>query len=97
MKLYQCTVCKRVFLWDENSSSYSSIAIDEVMPEQGIRCCCDGCVEVAQEKIKSGDWKLPNVKTKGGFYRITSEAVGYDHQPSQEELKQLFNAATIKA
>lgn len=61
-RVYTCTVCKRQGFWDDGWGYYGSLIIEENWPDEMIYSCSAKCLNVAQRKIKSGEWQLPRVR-----------------------------------
>ena len=76
-KKYRCDVCGHVDFWGESWSRYSSILADEVCPDQVPHMCSEQCKEIANQKLSSGEWKLPKIKADGYLPKVTRPAKGY--------------------
>lgn len=76
-KQYKCTVCGKTDYWGEGWSRYSSIDLDETCPNDVPIACSDECSEVVTEKIKTGEWVLPQLGSRGYYRTVSKERQGY--------------------
>lgn len=75
---WKCDICKKVALWDDDWSTFSSIAMQEELPATEIpTVCSDVCRKVFEEKLANGRIKVRKVRLRGYDAKITGERVGY--------------------
>lgn len=92
-RLARCSACGRI---TDDFVRYGSLAYTETCPSEMPHVCGSDCMAVAADKIESGEWQPPKLRSAmgGNAWDISKPRKGYDAQPSQAELiKALLHAA----
>jgi hypothetical protein len=87
VKLWKCTACGKIGLWNKRWGYYSSILLDEEYPSLRIVCCSKKCMDEADQKLASGEWALPKIRNRGYTCKMSRPHKGYEPQPEQDTLK----------
>jgi hypothetical protein len=86
-RLAKCNVCGKI---SDKWIRYGCFFLEEEYPNECIYICGDACFPVADYAIKNGEWKTPILKRvfAGSAHDISKPRIGYDAQPSQDDLIQ---------
>lgn len=74
---YHCDNCGKEDFWAEGWGWYGSYAQEETCYDDLPTGCSPECMDAIELKIKSGEWKLPDVKARPGGFKKISEREGY--------------------
>lgn len=98
MRLFKCSVCGAVRIYDQSvHSRISSLALDETDTSLAIWACSSECEKEAEKKLKSGEWEMPVLLSRQYYFLIKREQKGYTKQPDQMILKQEMNCANAQS
>lgn len=56
---------------------YSSIAIDETCPDDALHACSEQCMGVIKAKLASGEFVMPHLRARPGYFVISKPRKGY--------------------
>ena len=89
VRLHKCSVCGFIGSWaDKDWSTYGSIAIEDYDTNLLPRVCGEDCMDEFQRRLDTKEVKLPKIRrTHGGYSAdLKRGPVGYEEQPSQQDL-----------
>lgn len=79
MSSYTCDGCGKIGHWDQQWSSFGSLAMEETCPDDMPTVCSDKCREILKKKIESGEIRLPVLRLapSGHYWIVSKKRVGY--------------------
>lgn len=92
MKLWRCSICRDVGLWGPTWGCYSNIVVDDEFPSLRLVTCSPVCMKSAESKLANGSIVFPVIKLRGPLADLKRQQVGYDPQPEQRILIEIWNA-----
>lgn len=92
MKLWRCSVCREVNLWGPTWGCYSNIVVDDEFPSLRLVTCGPVCQKAAEARLENGSLALPVIKLRGPLAYKKKDQVGYEPQPEQSKLLEIWNA-----
>jgi hypothetical protein len=85
--LAKCSVCGHI---TDDFVKYGSFFLREEYPLECIAVCSSECMDTAQQNIEAETWKTPELTASSSLgkahHDIKRPRVGYDPQPTQDEL-----------
>lgn len=77
-QFWRCSQCLQEFEWGDESRRYSSVAMDEHLPEDAPMLCSEVCVARFEARMNSGEVEVPLVTAVGYTgARIKGKRRGY--------------------
>jgi hypothetical protein len=74
---YKCDICGKVDFWQEGWGWYGSVLHEETCPDDLPTACSDECMAILGQKIKSGEFVLPDIRARGYRIDIKGQRTGY--------------------
>lgn len=96
IRLHQCAICGRVDAWGEGWTSFGSPALEEEDGAAVARLCSDFCKAKFTAGLESRSITVPEVKYRGYAVKITGNVKGYERQPEQKALLEIYNGQVQK-
>jgi len=76
--IWKCDECGHEEAWANGDwMAYSSIVMEEAIPDDIPTMCSKTCYEKFRKKMKSGEVVVPNAVARGYGYKITGKRKGY--------------------
>jgi hypothetical protein len=81
--LYKCSICGKI---TRERLMYGSLSHEDTCPALMPYACGFGCQMKIDGKIKRKEWAVPKLRASGWHQNISQHQIGYDPQPSQDDL-----------